>query len=49
VHYEEPPSYGELLSDPRLILAPHIGGSTFEAHERMKSRVLEILKEKGYE
>jgi len=48
VHYQEPPEYASLLGDDRLILTPHLGGSTIEAQKRMEVRVKEILLQKGF-
>lgn len=47
----EPPAGSELLSEPRVIVTPHIGASTSEAQERagieVARRVIEILRPTG--
>ncbi len=48
VHYEEPADYSSFHGFENLILTPHIGGNTFEAQERMASRVKEILAQRGF-
>ncbi|MCR4335069.1 MAG: HAD-IB family phosphatase [archaeon] len=48
VHYQEPPEYGLLLKTGKLILTPHIGGSTVEARQRMEQRVGDILLQNGF-
>jgi D-3-phosphoglycerate dehydrogenase len=47
----EPPAGSALLSEPRVIMTPHIGASTSEAQERagieVARRVIEILRSTG--
>ncbi len=45
VYYEEPPAGSPLLSAPRVVLSPHIGGSTEENLARLGDCIVDRLKE----